>query len=355
MSYLVNTRPVNPFGICLGESNGGGYTYTDVSISSNLQYGMRFDTNGGTGNISSANLEHRFRILILDLIEDYFKQTYNLPDDIEIDTSLNHDTWDTTAILRHENRQIQYDFETEAEALEFIDTPRKPEPYAQIPRYAGQTRNPLFNGSWQYEVDDGIFIAGSATLDYTGDPVTLYTINDAINFFASVFEVTPEEIPVSYSYLQPNTGNYPYPPAPSLDCEPYLTATIFNVDDPGAIAEVDIGPFTEYVSGDVIVTVIDGDPDVPLTEIVNGDGAVTIHDNGNVIMNNDGGTFFLNEFGNVGFYANNDASLTADTQVQLGVGATTLTGKNNCFTFRDSTGNVELTADDLTRLKALLD
>ena len=89
--------------------------------------------------------------------------------------------------------------------------------------------------------------------------------------------------------------------------------------------------------------------------IENGDGAVTIHDNGNIIMSNDGGTFFLNEFGNVGFYANNDASLTANTQVQLGVGGTSVTVENDCFTFRDGTGNVELTADDLTRLKALLD
>ena len=64
--------------------------------------------------------------------------------------------------------------------------------------------------------------------------------------------------------------------------------------------------------------------------IENGDGSVTIHDNGNIIMSNDGGTFFLNEFGNVGFYANNDASLTANAQVQLGVGGTSVTVENDC-------------------------
>ena len=68
-------------------------------------------------------------------------------------------------------------------------------------------------------------------------------------------------------------------------------------------------------------------------------------------MSNDGGSFFLNEFGNAGFYASGDASLTADNQVQLGVGGTTLTIGSDGFTFRDSTGTVSFTADELSIIK----
>ena len=71
-------------------------------------------------------------------------------------------------------------------------------------------------------------------------------------------------------------------------------------------------------------------------------------------MRNDGGVFFVNEYGAAGFYATEDASLTADNRVQLGVGRTTLTVDNDGFTFRDSTGTVSFTADELSRLKDLL-
>ena len=72
---------------------------------------------------------------------------------------------------------------------------------------------------------------------------------------------------------------------------------------------------------------------------------------GSLNISNDTGTFFMNEFGNAGIYAHGDASPTADNQVQLGVGGTSITVENDMFIFRTSTDSVELSIDELSRLK----
>ena len=84
-----------------------------------------------------------------------------------------------------------------------------------------------------------------------------------------------------------NTPQY----EPSLDCETYIKATIVDVDGPAGPVEIDIDFTGGSIPGDVTVTVVDGDPIVPTTMIENGDGSVTISDNGNILMLNDGGTF----------------------------------------------------------------
>ena len=89
-------------------------------------------------------------------------------------------------------------------------------------------------------------------------------------------------------------------------------------------------------------------------ELLSNNASITVADNGNINMSNDGGAFFLNEFGNVGFYANGDASLTSDNQVQLGVGQNSVTVENGSLTIRDETGSATLTAEQINRLKETL-
>ena len=331
MSYVVKVELMNPLGVCL-ENPGRALT--------ERRFGHRclvYETDSITGfDITVGN----WYVDETDsLAQDYIRRVYNLPDDTGVSAT---SSWG----IEHANIPGDLDkaFSTEAEALEYVDTLGNPNPIITLP-LDGDPERPLFTTWWREEID-GIMVTRNVELRYTGEQVAIYTINDLINFLALFFGVTPEEVPVRRAA----DGI----PAQSLDCETYLKATIVDVDGPAGPIEIDID-FTGSSIGDVTVTTIDGDPIVPNTMIENGDGAVTIHDNGNIIMSNDGGTFFLNEFGNVGFYANNDASLTANAQVQLGVGGTSITVENDCFTFRDGTGNVELTADELTRLKALLD
>ena len=344
MSYLVDTKVINPWGICIGEPT---FKY-------NYNFIFRADVDDP---ITGGRSNYQFQIDINTPVGDYVRRVYNLPDDTYVDVDAIRRTVSefggvtyprSWGFINREDGRLRTAeaFSTEAEALEYVDTLGNPDPIITIPHYGDEPEPILFTAYWEQEID-GIMVFRSADLRYTGDQVILYTINDLVNFLASFFGVTPEEIPVQYT--GPELGE------PSLDCETYLKATIVEVDGPSSPIEIDIDFTGGSIPGDVTVTVIDGDPVVSNTMIENGDGAVTIHDNGNIIMSNDGGTFFLNEFGNVGFYANNDASLTANTQVQLGVGGTSITVENDCFTFRDGTGNVELTADDLTRLKALLD
>ena len=129
------------------------------------------------------------------------------------------------------------------------------------------------------------------------------------------FGVTTEEVWDKITYSLHSNGPQDIP-EPSLDCETYIKATIVDVDGPGETVEIDIEFTGSSIPGDVTVTVIDGDPVVPNTMLENGDGSITISDNGFISMRNDGGTFFLNEYGTVGFYATGDASLTADNRVQ---------------------------------------
>ena len=357
MSYVVSTEVINPYGVCLGEGlNGEDYTpharLTTFAFSESFRYRFylgTYDTNG------DDYWTHSFRLYMDDLIEDYVRRVYNVPDDIAIAVNLEGRAWVNDHALDRPSQGTQETFATEAEALEYVDSLGNPDPLITFLDPTNYMHSPLFTAAWRQEID-GVFVSRTAELTYTGEQVSLYTYHDFANFFALFFEITPEEVLDKITYeLNPdapqNTPQY----EPSLDCETYIKATIVDVDGPAGPVEIDIDFTGGSIPGDVTVTVVDGDPDVILTEIVNGDGAVTIHDNGNIIMSNDGGTFFLNEFGNVGFYANGDASLTADNQVQLGVGQNSVTVENGSLTIRDETGSATLTAEDINNLKDLLD
>ena len=351
MSYVVKTEVINPNGICL--ENPVSPPIIDLKRNNVIEF-IVSEEDPVTGD----RTQHRVMIDTNTLVGDYIRRVYNLPDDTYVDVDVICSTLSqfgeatqprSWGFYNRSNGRLRTAkaFSTEAEALEYVDTLGNPDPIITLPHNSDPGPYTLYTVYWSQEVD-GVSVFRTADLRYTGDQVTLYTINDLINFLALFVGVTPEEVPVRHTASSSEVE-------PSLDCEPYIKATVVDVDGPGDTVEIDIDFTGGSIPGDVTVTVVDGDPVVSNTMIENGDGAVTIHDNGNIIMSNDGGTFFLNEFGNVGFYANNDASLTANTQVQLGVGGTSVTVENDCFTFRDGTGNVELTADELTRLKALLD
>ena len=343
MSYAVHVEVINPYGICLGDELTRVRFNPFASLSINLyDHTFLFRNYQGIGNLYDFYWSHFWRMDIDTLITDYFTQTYNITD------TRRSFLWSSvfrSVSTRSENHQRN--FHTKAEALEYVDTLGNPEPIVAI-----SNGDNVFTATWEEQID-GIWIERSGALEYTGDGVTLYTINDLRDFLVLFFGVTSEEIPIEdgVTTYEETLGDDARP-VPEINCEPYLKATIIDIDGPDEAVEINIDFDGSSVPGDVIVTVIDGDP--PATELENGAGSITISDNGNILMLNDGGTFFLNEFGNVGFYANGDASLTADSQVQLGVGQNSVTVENGSLTIRDSSGSATLTAAELNSLKDLL-
>ena len=352
MTYVVDVEVINPFGICLGE---------DLPKDNYTPYG-RFVTNGRelgnyvfwsyTGGFPPRYVSHPAHEWLVDrstpstdtIITDYFFQAYDISDNYRnFSWSDAFEPWMTS------NENHQRTFETEAEALEYVDTLGNPEPVHIVSN--GQD---VFSATWEEEIN-GIWVEKSGQLRYTGDEIVLYTITDFWNFlelFLSAEISWIGRITNSAEDVEEIYGIEPSP-VPEINCDPYLKATILEAETDTSI-EINIDFTGSSIPGDVTVTIIDGDPIVPLTMLENGPGSVAIADNGNILMLNDGGTFFLNEFGNVGFYANGDASLTADNQVQLGVGQNSVTVESGSLTIRDSSGSATLTAAEINSLKDLL-
>ena len=79
---------------------------------------------------------------------------------------------------------------TEAEALEYVDTLGNPDPIITLPRDS-DTEPTLFTTSWSQEID-GVTVSRSVDLKYTGDQVTLYTIDALVNLRSTLQDtVTP--------------------------------------------------------------------------------------------------------------------------------------------------------------------
>ena len=368
-TWRVNIEVVDPWGVCVGPPPSRSSRYSPYRSA----YAVWDDDTPWLWYFFTARenvdgegyfyREHQWTINLADLISDHVRRCYNLSDDIEINTpeSSWYD-WRYHWIRNHDGRAMysgtNFIFETEAEALEYVDTLENPSP--EITFSSGDI---LFESNWRQPLGDG-WLDKRAVFKYTGDDVVLYTINDFINFYALPLGVTPEEIPIEYEYDPRDELDNPDPDGPpALDCSPSQIARVYNYDGTRSrrdrymcITEHPIDSNIDTVIDNVPVTTIDEDIDisVPTTMIENGPGSVTISDNGNILMLNEGGTFFLNEFGNVGFYANGDASLTADNQVQLGVGQNSVTVENGSLTIRDETGSATLTAEDINRLKETL-
>ena len=347
MSYLVSVTIANPWGICLeGQISREDYVpFSTVQPTISTGSFNIYIYNG----ISQGTQEVTWRIQVdfRGLMRDYIRRVYELSDDVEVTIGLSSVGFNN----RHAS-ETQQTFETEAEALEYVDTLGNPDPLMYIPSSPDQINPTLVTASWREQIE-GVWIDRTAEVNYTGDRVTIYTLNDLINFYALFLGVTAEEA-LDQVLVFTMFGDRDLPPEPSLDCETYMKAIIAELGGPDSPIEIDIDFTGSSIPDDSTVTIIVRDGDPPADRIENGDGAVTIHDNGNIIMSNDGGTFFLNEFGNVGFYANSDASLTANNQVQLGVGQNSVTVENGSLTIRDETGSATLTAEQINRLKETL-
>ena len=365
-NWIVDVEVINPYGMCLGE---------DLPREEYNPY-VEYWHHGNNGTASPDNLAffsyqgrrsgpssfiplwtYSYSITAIDRglnlsFMDYFIQAYNIPEDkYRSFVPFPFGRWSFNRVAQQlgstENANHQRTFKTQAEALEYVDTLGNPDPIHVV-----RNDTSICNAVWEEEID-GIWIERTGELRYTGDEVSLYTINDFKNFFALALGLPSDHFFVRRR-LASGLDEAAHTPRPEYDCNPYLKATIIDATRPVDLIEIDIDFTGGSIPGDVTVTVVDGDPIVPTTMIENGPGSVTISDNGNILMLNEGGTFFLNEFGNVGFYANGDASLTADNQVQLGVGQNSITVENGSLTIRDETGSATLTAEDINRLKETL-
>ena len=345
MTYVVDVEVINPFGVCLGPNlTSDEYTPWALYMPGTTWFQFYFSNQDGY---------HAYRWEFRPILDDYIRMTYNLPDDTRILSQLgpvfqsNRRTNDVRTDIE------QRSFDTEEEAIEYAES------LTVEPATTLENDDILFDVNWT-ETIGGVGIDRQAIIRHVGDTVVLYTLADVQNYFETIFD---REYDIVYQYrgrdangnqlvVENEEGLEEY--WPGVGCQPWIRTRIVNVQG-GTTNTITFQPDFSTIPdpNNVTVTIIDGDP--VEYRLSNGDGIIEVSDSGNINMRNDGGTFFLNEFGNVGFYASGDASLTAESQVQLGSGGTTFNVDSNGLNMRDSTGTVSFTADELTRLKALLD
>ena len=354
MTWIVSSQIENPYGICLSADNG----YEEIDYKPYTQfwdYGLGelwIEVVPGVGSYPRARYE--LRVNFVDQCRDYIRRTYNLPDDTNVSI---YDSPIGNGLNRYNQQGVAEEFDTEAEALEYANS-YDPFRYGRWRMFDGGV---IFKAEFREQVS-GVWFTRLVDFVYSGENITLYYLDDVINWYAAALGVSRDSFKYRYDYYPPDggnslTGDEAEAQWPGTGCIPRSTLTIIDSENTGSIPDetyvsLDFTPQIPDTSG-ITITVVDGDP--TSKELINGDGSITIADNGNILMLNNGGTFFLNEFGNVGFYANGDASLTADNQVQLGVGQNSVTVENGSLTIRDSSGSATLTAAEINSLKDLLD
>ena len=188
MSYVVSTEVINPYGVCLGEElNGEDYTpharLTTFFRSASFRYRFYLGTYDIDGN---EYWTHSFRLHMDDLIKDYVRRVYNVPDDIVIDVDFDASAWTNDHALDRPSQGTQQTFETETEALEYVDGLGNPDPLITLLDPTDRRYTPLFTATWRQEID-GVFVSRSAELSYTGEQIALYTYHDfAISLHCSL-------------------------------------------------------------------------------------------------------------------------------------------------------------------------
>ena len=338
----------NPFGVCLSNLP------TDIYLPSAHVYGnpkgwatTQFVAEDGTRvNPGRNRIAHDYTVSYLKQTIDLVRRTYNLSEDTEVSIS----RFGSPGSGNSEGYLFTgYNKDNVASNADSV----VPEILTRM-----DTGEHMFQADFRQEIG-GTYFDRTVNFNYDGETQTFYNLQDVINFWAVYLNVEPSEFETTYIHTDENDVSTTYSndeiansPWPGFGCNTEKRTTIVNLEDNTSSTisvEFDFSP--RLNPSEIPVTIIDGDP--PLTELGNGDGSIVISDNGNISMSNDGGTFFMNEYGNAGFFANNDVSLTANTQVQLGAGSTSL-DVNNTFTFRDDTGVASLTAAEINRLKELL-
>ena len=342
--WLLRVKTASPWGLCeenLPEVTTEEYVpfavcdYPDSNSGTLSQYRFEFRWYGGEigqesngRNFTAGQLI--YRIYLEESIRRWAQRTYDLPSDlggndrsIEVTLDLRVSYGNTRTVNRVHygvaTTAVEQRFETEAEAIEFAES------QSVVPLITFIDGDYLFRVRFT-QVIEGVTVDRNVGIQHTGDPLKIYTIADLENYYANALG---DDTPFRVEAFPDNWQDY----WTGADCEPRLEATILNLDDFGS-STITIEPDIQSIPGRSSITIVDGDPDLTLTEVVNGPGSITISDNGNINMSNDGGSFYLNEFGHSGMYANGDVSLTAGQTAQLGVGSHSLSVVSDGFIFQ---------------------
>ena len=348
---ITDIETIAPWGLC--EADPPGFDLDESVRKHNArastidQRGFGFEWNRGVGTARdhNGNLVPTYTLILnyTDSVTEFGRRTYDLPDDTEV-------LIESPFIFSSSSLYNQPRFQDDESSQQYGEFQAEEGPKPIVTYRDG---NCLLAMTFRQEVN-GVWVDRRVSIIHEGDPVSLYTIPDLISYWGGILGVdNPFVITGSYN-LPDGHGDYDADLTgfPGYDCPTSIKATVFNLEDVSASSTITVSADYQSLSGDSSLTIIDGD--APSTKLENGPGSVTISDNGNILMLNEGGTFFLNEFGNVGFFANGDASLTASNQVQLGVGQNSITVENGSLTIRDETGSATLTAEDINRLKETL-
>ena len=354
-SWVVEVVPFNLLGICsdeILENAFENYARFEVANFPEGYFLARVSSNAyitnEDGTTGEQYVQHTIRYLIGDVFLNHVRQINNIPDDVElIPSGLSIspvDYW----------QHGQWRFNTQEEAQEFIDSDYEIDPIATI-----NDGDDLYSCYREGETD-GHSWRQYYYLRYSGDTIKLYTYKDWINFWITILGTDSNPFPFDV-YIYESFGNDPlfiYDEEevtnywPSDDCTIGFNSKITELPN-GSVqtsVSVDYNPsIPDPTSTTVTVVTVDGDP--PLTSLENGDGSVTISDDGNINMSNDGGSFYLNEFGHSGMYANGDVSLTAGQTAQLGVGSHSISVVSDGFIFQQGGEMLKVSFD---RIKEVL-
>ena len=353
--WAVSVGFNNQMGICSDElAPGDGYTYAGFLTNEpddrmfEMEIYKYFDVTDSTGYTYRRRVSHKLTYDVTEALLNYIIQTNdNIPDDVELIPNY------FINITQRFNGGSRTSLSTEEEALAFADR-------FGIPGIMSLTEGRLLFSCYYQGETSGISWNQRFELRYSGDDITLYTWEDWINFWKTLLGTDDNPFTfVSYTHSTVD-GDYLDVPEDEIDdhfpisgCAPEKRVEITNWSGGGTtevLVSTDYRPSLPDPANVIVTTVVtDGDP--PLDRLENGDGSITISDDGNINMSNDGGSFYLNEFGHSGMYANGDVSLTAGQTAQLGVGSHSISVVSDGFIFQQGGEMLKVSFD---RIKEVL-
>ena len=341
--WVVDVNTVDEWGVRLNNSDIlplSGIAYRDHATCtySGQMFWFRFyrgdERSSGSqdGTITVPDSSVGLFMSYWSSVREWARRVYNLSEDVVItdnnvfpESDIDPDLYGSGSLTPHVISYYgQKRFETETKALDYVDS------LSPTPIITFNDGDYLFSVSFTQEIA-GVSVDRTVGLRHSGDPLAIYTVTDLENYYASAMGVDEAFVLGTTGrdagiHLGLNDGiNYQ---------ETSLDITVINLDDHGS-STITIEPDFEGIPGSSSITIVDGDPPLTLTEIVNGDGSITISNDGRIDMSNDGGSFYLNEFGHSGMYANGDVSLTAGQTAQLGVGSHSISVVSDGFIFQE--------------------
>ena len=352
--WAVSFGFFNHMGICTDElAPGDGYAYghfitNEPDRTFEMDVYKRFHVTYSNGATGIRRVGHTLKYDVTEALLNYMMQTNDsIPDDVELIPSY------FVNITQRFQTGSRTSLSTEEEALAFADR-------FGIPGILTLTEGRLLFSCYYQGETSGIPWNRTFELRYSGDDITLYTWEDWINFWKTLLGTDDNPFTfISHEYRNVD-GDYIDVPEDEVDdyfpisgCTPGKWVEITNWSGGGTtevLVSTDYRPSLPDPANVIVTTVVtDGDP--PLDRLENGDGSITISDDGNINMSNDGGSFYLNEFGHSGMYANGDVSLTAGQTAQLGVGSHSISVVSDGFIFQQGGEMLKVSFD---RIKEVL-